>query len=1300
MIEKKWKGLFEIGLLILSIFAFAYIISETQVDSFYFNKKNKLSLKDLLKFAVSLIFSEKSLVSALESSDLEQGVYTCLRAKDGSICQEYPFSECSSNCDGACFPSTRNNVPGCKLGTCYDSSEGTCQERSPESICSETGGQWFDNTGGNIQECQKRCCVLGDRVKPLITQRECLKIGERLGIEPVFRSEIIDELSCLALATTQSEGACVFNSNGENNCKFITGFECLENGGEFYEDYLCSHPSLKSGCEKQATAKCVEGKDEIYWFDSCGNRENIYHVKKIESWNEGKVLRKIESCSLDKSKDNLGNQKTCGNCNRLLGSSCGEKTSSERLSDSSLDFVCRDSRCRDSNGEVRENGESWCEYQGAVGVVEGSTPKKRGKENTKNSGFLRAVDTPGSRHFRASCIDSEVQVDPCQDYRNEICTEQQYETERGKDISSAACVKNLWQLCIEYNTELQDAEGREEVEEAIEKRNEECLKNPTCMLKSVNVDRGFAFDICVPKYSPGFDLQSNPEGGEIACSMGNQECTAIFVKEIGGWNCVHNCDCLEKEFGEQMNDLCMSLGDCGASVNYLGELSESYDIDGKTKHKELNDDYLREISKYSDVVRGDFIELNSTEYLEVVGGAEKLGESGGSGGPELNEDTLGALGTGGMVSGAVGSIAMLAIQLGLISSIQSFFYSAAVITSVLSPNLTAFLVSIGSNAPYLSYFASLAIGFTIMTMIFQFTGIGAGLDPAITWSLIGIGTASSAILITAAISAGLGGTAIGDAATSFLVVAACGPPCWFIAGLIFLLVILTIVILDAIGIGDIKEVPIEFTCEVWQPPLGGEKCGECGRDGYSCSKYACQSIGATCRLINEGSVDEKCVDISPDDVSPPRISVWNDVLGEGYEYEEERGGVKIVSREGDGCIGGDSTITFGIELNEPGKCVYDFESKSGFEEMESNFGGRTVFVEQHAQQFIGFELRNLGELDLPEYEPEARVDLTYHIRCRDASGNENINEYLINMCVKPGEDLQNPVITLREPAREEVAIDAKDVNARVYVNEPADCRWSLEDEGYDSMKNNMSCLISLGDRHPLFGWRCSGKFDFGLELDEKSYYIDCLDQPWKNETERDERHSLSNSYEYKVKRSENELKIDYVVPNGTLEFGVVPASVVLEVGTSGGVDNGRATCSLFGANMLETFESVHSQTFNQILTGKYEFPIECVDRVGNSVEAVAEFTALLDVKAPIVTRVYDLGRQLNVVTNEKSECSYKKAIGKSDRKNCNFAFENGTLMSGVEYSHTGNFDGTTHYIKCKDKWENIPGGCSVIVRGS
>ena len=279
-----------------------------------------------MSLAISFIIHEadKGLVSANGNF-----VSTCLESKNGEICQEFPKNTCDSLCNGSCIQNSRDNVIECKLGTCYNPIEGDCLTNSPKKYCEDFGGEWNDDVLGNIPECRLGCCLTGEQAY-FVTEQRCRRIRETTGVLTEFKPEISNELSCWIQARTQLEGACILGGE-QGTCRFVTQLKCAQLRGDFYENFLCSHPDIESGCEKQEKTDCIEGLDEVYWVDSCGNRENIYEgssqSQKDHSWNNGLVLLKEDACELTSS-----NIDVCGNCDLLAGSTiCGEKTSSEKM---------------------------------------------------------------------------------------------------------------------------------------------------------------------------------------------------------------------------------------------------------------------------------------------------------------------------------------------------------------------------------------------------------------------------------------------------------------------------------------------------------------------------------------------------------------------------------------------------------------------------------------------------------------------------------------------------------------------------------------------------------------------------------------------------------------------------------------------------------------------------------------------------------------------------------------------------------------------------------------------------------
>jgi hypothetical protein len=528
------------------------------------------------------------------------GVRVCPLTKENAKCQNIIAKDCANRCSVDCLPQdvSKNPLPDdsdCALGTCYDGKEGTCEANSPKVDC-PTGNdvEWYkagDSPLDNL--CRKGCCLLAGQMK-FATQKECENLinstGLVVGEEGVgFFSDINTEIGCMTAIAPVKVGACTLPSTdnpGKNDCQFLTDKECEEKTGAFHESYLCSNPDLNTTCTQQNFTKCVEGKDEVYWFDSCGNRENIYDGDRTKSWNNGYALAKTESCRVGDSLNPISNQANCGNCNRLLGTYCGNETTTpiaQELNDNpDGGVVCRDMGCYEKDifgneQRAREHGESWCAYDSSIGMPGNDNGNPMGLINLipKNPlsnllGGARATDTPGSKHFKFVCQNGEIIASGCEDYRTEVCLEHRtpkvnnsfdlFGGVLGKTYSTASCIMNRAQECFGYNPNQQ--EGRI-VGMAKEKAGlimqlvltMTCGQDPACFVKTVDLTDGskdtFKFSVCLPRVplgsytnaplQQGSSGQSNNplnipqlgqsgQGGTTTCSMGTNTCTSVWVK--------------------------------------------------------------------------------------------------------------------------------------------------------------------------------------------------------------------------------------------------------------------------------------------------------------------------------------------------------------------------------------------------------------------------------------------------------------------------------------------------------------------------------------------------------------------------------------------------------------------------------------------------------------------------------------------------------------------------------------------------------------------------------------------------
>ena len=499
------------------------------------------------------------------------------------------------------------------------------------------------------------------------------------------------------------------------------------------------------------------------------------------------------------------------------------------------------------------------------------------------------------------------------------------------------------------------------------------------------------------------------------------------------------------------------------------------------------------------------------------------------------------------------------------------------------------------------------------------------------------------------------------------------------------------------GIGKLKRVTVEFSCLPWQPPSGGAKCDLCNGGSLPCTKYKCESFGKTCRYLNEGTGNEVCVNIAPNDPSPPNIDVNNNALSSGFSYNNPQTNVGVTIKKNsasDGCLQEYSPVNWGIELNEPGQCKFSETHSDNYEDMGSYFSNilANQFSKNHTTTTA---MPTLDELGVSGIDPARRGNYRMYIRCQDASGNYNSAEYVAEFCVAPADDHTAPLISQFIPASPGlVGLNATNKPVQFYTNEPAECRWSLmSGQDYTQMTGQSNCNNEI-NQVTLNGWLCQVNLPVGNDS-TTNYYFRCADQPWlgTNETNPNLPDSNQNvdseDTEYQITKTITPLSISSVTPNGnTLSVGSLPVSVNLQITTSGGIHDGNAFCSysINGGNSAPFFitgATSHTQTFSTLLDGSYNIGLQCVDLAQNIATGNSQFDVQVDSSGPLITRVYSSGASLVVVTNEASTCSWST-------DSCSFDFASGTLLSGSGQSHTMPYNnGITYRIKCKDTFGNI-----------
>ena len=574
-------------------------------------------------------------VLAGETVSVSDVTVCCEKTNSGLFCQDVKEEDCSS--DARALPTACASTSFCKPGFCFDSVEGTCLDNVPQMVCNDNEGTWKSEMP---PQCELGCCVLGDQAS-FVTLTRCKRLSSMFGLETNYNKNLKDELQCIMSARADEKGACVYVDNpaeAQPTCKFVTRSECqagsnintevndseektveetaaektteetkktggvlndaltnVDNTGGtllspedagcgesqcFYPGLLCSAEELGTNCGMTKETTCLDGHEEVYFVDTCGNPANIYDASKVNDkmyWS--KIMDKAESCNPEASN---GNSQTCGNCNYILGAVCRE-TSSTTGRATYGDNICADLGCKNEEGEKQMHGESWCVSSGG--------------------------DNVGGKYYRHSCVNNEVVSEPCAEFRQEICIENTIETSEG-DFTQAACRVNRWQDCTSQktsedcmNNDRRDCiwlDGIEYVLMGTAMNGSTIDANSLGQLKEAiksagglkNVPRG----ACIPEHAPGLEFYGGGEEGDDAsgdaagvCGQANAVCPVTYEKGLigGEWECVEHCECLPGgELEAKRAYLCSAMGDCGAKSNWLGQSGSGKGYEIKQVEKE------------------------------------------------------------------------------------------------------------------------------------------------------------------------------------------------------------------------------------------------------------------------------------------------------------------------------------------------------------------------------------------------------------------------------------------------------------------------------------------------------------------------------------------------------------------------------------------------------------------------------------------------------------------------------------------------------------------------------------------
>ncbi len=1222
------KAIFLILIVVTASIYTAYLFRVSSNNYLNLNLENK-DKKENSKF---LDFLKKFNIGILDV--YAQGKVCCEKTKQDS---QYQGEACiftePENCDTRFQTSTTSceQTTFCQAGCCFNTNTGICSTNTERAVCLNSGGSFDGNANCEIPQCEIGGCILPTGCS-LTTRVQCNRAAQSFpDLEDFFKPEIKDEITLNQVCKSSEIGCCVT----EGDALFITRSNCQ---GEFHANTYCSNDALTTSCLKQSTTNCLteeqqaffKDTDNVYWFDSCGNPENVYGTEYTGFVEEDP--RTLPRCNKDDA--NIG--KNCGFCDFTKGSICGE---GRPQGENNPDVVnqCININCNNAatynwgTDKSRRHGDSWCLYEGVTG---------------------QGRDLVGSRHYRVSCINGEEIIEACQGEtsaekgRQQICVQ-------GNDLEgrpAATCVDNTAASCIGVNgletlggtcdnpdlgecsnnarfcRLLQDIKKDSEFRECCEAR---CARKEVCNSDEINCNWNENVDLCQPSVPLGGTSAKDINGNNIDLCFGDLEFRTILATGTAtlpgakGWEYkLGTQDFITGDFQSNWNNFCVAQGDCGAYYNILGKSSDiGFSYKGPSDPTDdLKDEDLSEDGNVDKETRGndgigiypqDFIlaSLNNTITQPIKGK-----------GFIFEQFILGLHLSRAGISGK---------EINFEEIINNFKSSAW--DSIPKSLLTSVFIVLTSIA-----IASLFSSATILG--------------ATTFGLLG----------------GL---------------AALGPVGWIVAIILAIIfVILTFIFKTKAG-----TLAYTATCSAWTPPLNDNDCSRCTSEtdfkftADKCTEYRCKSLGACTFKDEDKDGIGTCVSACTGDTTrtvreglliEEDLQIINDPQGASRGYT-------LVDPKNNNKIRPNTPITLGVKTNEDALCRISKIRTKTFDEMV-NFDN-TDFTKEHE---VKLEISN-ADTGPNSIDIFGSGQFTYYVRCTDACGNKNEDEFYIKFDVEAGPDITTPTIELFDPINNaKLQASSTETKVTLFVDEEVPtnggCKYSRQDKNYEDMENNFTCFSSRVQTGEGRLFPCESKLS-GLTKGDNAFYFRCSDLAGNvnRESQPKEGYHLFSTIPLVITESG---------PSGTIFTSEVNLTVKTAEGAN---EDGSSTCfssktNFFAVDSLVFTETGSNQHIQQLFLfpGTYKYYVGCRDIAGNEDTAEIQFTVDVDDDAPRISKIFTDSTFLSIITDENSFCRYHL-------EDKNFIWSEGIVMPDDNTKeHKAALGSEFFYVRCRDVFDN------------
>jgi hypothetical protein len=336
-----------------------------------------------------------------------------------------------------------------------------------------------------------------------------------------------------------------------------------------------------------------------------------------------------------------------------------------------------------------------------------------------------------------------------------------------------------------------------------------------------------------------------------------------------------------------------------------------------------------------------------------------------------------------------------------------------------------------------------------------------------------------------------------------------------------------------------RQIILDYSfCGLWQQPLDNQLCDVCNQNGF-CSEYKCYSLGQSC-IYSENEGYPIC------EFRSSVVSDFDINLSSEYNYQEN-----IINIAGNELIGFEildsippyNLLNLGINTSVPTKCKITYMPQLKFTETPAIWFGKPEFSKAHNVSFrlpdrINipdklYENLNISSIEelysiiISEYDlleelfsdgfmsilqkfneflqaKDYLIELLrlsvsgldenkYHlfVRCSDEYGNENEEPFFISFIIdETYQDNDPPQIVASFPNNNSI-LRNETYNLHIFLDEPAECKYSESDIPYDLMQNDFECETSRLRMSSVAG----GSYECKTTTNIFEPYIRCMDNP-------------------------------------------------------------------------------------------------------------------------------------------------------------------------------------------------------------